>query len=446
MNIHPNHLAALLPVLGLTLSAQSASNDCNGDGIEDRIQILDGSYEDLDGNWTLDCCDAGLACDEASPTSIYAPKIALGGGFGVGITQDGRVVTWGSGNNGILNVPAGIEDPVQVATWEGHILVLQADGRVIAWGADTYGQCQVPGDLAPAVSVAGLSRGSLALHPDGTVSGWGDDYWCGAGTSSLDMPVQSNIREIAGGNAHWLYRTASGMVMGRGCNWNGQWNVPGNAQAPADFEATESWSCVLSPSGTVHAFGWGGFGQLEVPSGSGWTDIATGAYFGLALNLDGTIAAWGRNDAGQCDPPAKLQGVRSVAAGSRFSAAIHADGSLTTWGSNSVGQCDWPSQERFQLHDVDCNGNGVADWRDLLEGTAEDLDGDGELDDCQNPETPCPTDLTGDRVTDAMDLGILLALRGTDGQDIPQADIDGDGIVCSPDLGLLLAGWGPCPE
>lgn len=388
-----------------------------------------------------------LASAATDPATIDAPKIALGGGFGVGITEDGRVVTWGSSSNGILNVPTGIEDPVEVATWSGHILVLQADGRIVAWGANSYGQCEVPTNLAPAVSIAGLSRGSLALHADGTVSGWGDSYWCGAGTRTLDLPTHGGIRELSGGNAHWLYRTADGHVVGRGCNWNGQWNVPGHAQPPLDFEATESWSCVLSPSGTVHAFGWGGYGQLNVPGGDGWTDIATGSYFGIALHENGSIAGWGRNEAGQCQAPGGLSSVRAVAAGGNFAAAIHDDGSLTMWGANNVGQCDWPAHERFRLHDVDCDGNGVADWRDLLEGTAEDLDGDGIRDDCQeDPEPDCPTDLSGDRVTDAVDLGILLALRGTDGQDFPQADIDGDGIVCSTDLGWLLVGWGPCPQ
>ena len=37
--------------------------DCNGDGIVDHGQILDGTFLDLDGNGVPDCCDAGTNCD-----------------------------------------------------------------------------------------------------------------------------------------------------------------------------------------------------------------------------------------------------------------------------------------------------------------------------------------------------------------------------------------------
>ncbi len=39
------------------------SDDCNGDGIVDYGQILDGTLEDLDGNGVPDCCDNGAPCD-----------------------------------------------------------------------------------------------------------------------------------------------------------------------------------------------------------------------------------------------------------------------------------------------------------------------------------------------------------------------------------------------
>ena len=39
------------------------SADCNGDGIVDYGQILDGTYEDADGNGVPDCCDNDVPCD-----------------------------------------------------------------------------------------------------------------------------------------------------------------------------------------------------------------------------------------------------------------------------------------------------------------------------------------------------------------------------------------------
>lgn len=54
----------------------------------------------------------------------------------------------------------------------------------------------------------------------------------------------------------------------------------------------------------------------------------------------------------------------------------------------------------------------------------------------------CPTDLNGDGVSDAADLGLLIAAFGTMN---PGADINDDGIVDAADLGLLIAQFGmPC--
>ena len=423
------------------------SADCNGDGLVDYGQILDGTFDDLDQNGVPDCCDAGDACDDAPTTTIESPKLALGTGFAAAITEDGRVIAWGDNTHGVLNIPEGIVDPVEIAAWEYHVVVLQADGTVVSWGDNTFGQADVPQGLPPAVSIAGLSRGSLALHADGSVSGWGDDYWCGAGTTTLDMPDGIDIREISGGNAHWLYRMGNGFVAGNGCNYNGQWNVPGAAQPPLDFEANESWSCVLSPAGTIHVFGWGGYGIPNAPTGSDHIDIACGHYFGLALTADGSIRHWGSNQQGLGDIPAGLDSVHSLNAGATYAAAIHDDGTLTMWGDNSRGQCDWPTGERIRLVDVDCDADGVADWREILEGTGTDADGDGRLDECEGPTEPtCPADLSGDGLVGPIDLGLLLALWGTDGQNNPQADLDGNGVVDAIDLGLVLSGWGFCPE
>ena len=54
----------------------------------------------------------------------------------------------------------------------------------------------------------------------------------------------------------------------------------------------------------------------------------------------------------------------------------------------------------------------------------------------------CLGDLTGDGSIGGDDLGLLLAVFGSDD---PDADLDGDGIVGGGDLGLILSGWGLCP-
>ncbi len=67
----------------------------------------------------------------------------------------------------------------------------------------------------------------------------------------------------------------------------------------------------------------------------------------------------------------------------------------------------------------------------------------GQVDpECPKEPNPCPGDVTGDGMVDAIDLGILLASWGTANK---AADVNGDGTVDASDLGILLSAWGSCP-
>lgn len=60
--------------------------------------------------------------------------------------------------------------------------------------------------------------------------------------------------------------------------------------------------------------------------------VSSGEDHTLALFDDGSVAAWGLNQSGQCDVPADLQDVVKIAAGAQFSVALHKDGRIITWG------------------------------------------------------------------------------------------------------------------
>ncbi|NBQ56687.1 MAG: hypothetical protein EBU36_08655, partial [Verrucomicrobia bacterium] len=52
----------------------------------------------------------------------------------------------------------------------------------------------------------------------------------------------------------------------------------------------------------------------------------------LALRADGTVVAWGNNDAGQTEVPAGLDRVVGISAGLYHNVALRADGTVRTWG------------------------------------------------------------------------------------------------------------------
>jgi hypothetical protein len=90
----------------------------------------------------------------------------------------------------------------------------------------------------------------------------------------------------------------------------------------------------------------------------------------------------------------------------------------------------------------DCNGDGVVDYGQLLQGQLADVNGDAVPDVCQ---APCvPADLNNDGTVDGADLGTLVSSWGPAGIGPNRADINGNGMVDGADLGILLINWGPC--
>lgn len=82
----------------------------------------------------------------------------------------------------------------------------------------------------------------------------------------------------------------------------------------------------------------------------------------------------------------------------------------------------------------DCDGNGVIDLIQILDGTGEDTNRNGRLDSCE----VVIGDLNGDLIVDVLDLLILL---GEWGQSSSPADLNGDNTVDWLDLLILLANW-----
>jgi alpha-tubulin suppressor-like RCC1 family protein len=122
--------------------------------------------------------------------------------------------------------------------------------------------------------------------------------------------------------------------------------------------AGHAFSLALQTDGTVWAWGANEAGQLgdgsNTPSGlpvrvrglEGVEMIAAGAYFGLARKADGSVWAWGADEYGQLGqgtpspgrnapvPVARLSRITTIAAGSYHALAVDASGTVWAWGAN----------------------------------------------------------------------------------------------------------------
>lgn len=91
---------------------------------------------------------------------------------------------------------------------------------------------------------------------------------------------------------------------------------------------------------------------------------------------------------------------------------------------------------------ADCNGDGLVDFGQILDGTIIDQDGNWIPDDCDIP--PCSADVTGNGVVDGGDLGLLISAWGEVTNSTANLDFDLDGDIGCIDLAHLLAQWGTC--
>jgi len=111
------------------------------------------------------------------------------------------------------------------------------------------------------------------------------------------------------------------------------------------------------------------------------------------------------------------------------------------------------SQSRFGIieYSADCNGDGIVDYGQILNGQIADSNQDGVPDVCQcgiiaNLPACCVGDILVDGIVNGADMGGLLSYWGpVNSSPVSKAcDLNGDNRVDGSDLGVLLFNWGTC--
>ena len=261
--------------------------------------------------------------------------------------QAGKVISWGGQQTGVaapqpkliaaLTVPEGLRAVQVVTTWDNACIALKPNGTVVAWGDNKNGLNDVPEGLANVVQIAAGNKIAAALKGDGTVVTWGagapppydssnvvqiaiaDDSLFGlksdgtlAGRSNDSRFISpTNLVQIVGG-AHPIGLTQDGKVV-------------------ALKNITEKEFYIPENLGEVHSLAQCHDSQARHVS---------------ALLVDGTVAAWGRDDSGQATVPKGLKDVVRVSSSNDNTFAILRNGKVEGWGSNWFRQQDFPKELR----------------------------------------------------------------------------------------------------
>ncbi len=240
----------------------------------------------------------GSGADEQTKVPQLTNVVALSGSlgrYGLALLDHGRVIGWGSTNDGRRNIPAHATNQIAVSAGERHGLGVTESGYVLTWGNNSMGQSRPPAGLSNVVAVAAGRDHSLALTAEGRVVGWGNNM---SGESTPPDGL-SNVVAIAAGYFHNLALTPDGRVVGWGLDDRGQATPPAGLESVRTVAAGGYHSLALTASGQVVAWGDNEWGQSQVPEGlSRVVAIAAGEAVSLAWTEEGRLVVWGR-DAGQ---------------------------------------------------------------------------------------------------------------------------------------------------
>jgi len=303
------------------------------------------------------------------PTLLLDPKtghklqlihIECGGYHTVGLTKNGQVVSWGDNDHGQLghgdikarSVPTKIEaldgmDITKISCGRWHTVVLTDQGEVLTWGVgdegllgydDSYGSQFTPKKVEALagiviVDVACGEDHTCAVTSTGSILTWGKGIQTGHGEDIIvvlprlleDLSSKGGVVSVSANRYHTACVTKNGEVCTFG---NGDYGMLGhgderNHQTPKHVEAlvgkkSKIVSCgcedtaVCTEDGEVYTFGQGMYGQLghgdrenqtspalvQALAGKCITQLQCGWHHTMALTSSGFLFSWGSSEYG----------------------------------------------------------------------------------------------------------------------------------------------------
>ena len=211
-----------------------------------------------------------------------------------------------------------------------------------AWGYGAVSNPPVNVTNAVALATGGSEGNSgglyLALSADGKVSAWAN-YYTYYGETNVSALTNYFVTAIAAGYQHALAVKSDGTVYAWGFGGYGQTNVPSGLNNVVAVSCGGYHDLALKSDGTVVA--WGDTAQAPIygqatnnPAATNVVAIAAGNLHSLALRADGSVVAWGNYD-GTSVPPS-VTNIIAIAAGNSSTVALRADGTVAEWGSGII--------------------------------------------------------------------------------------------------------------
>ena len=279
---------------------------------------------------------------------VIPGKDATGGGYVIGLTNDGKLFSWGKNSKGQLGIGnyTNTTTPQQIGTsqdWKtfdvgsGNVIALKNNGTLWTWGSGEsvgHGSSSnktTPTQVGTANDWKDVYAGDYnvyAIKNNGTLWGTGRNAYSslGIGNSTIQynfiqIGIDSDWKEISGGNVFtvglkvngtlWTWGSDSIGQLGNGTSSNSDVAIPTQIsnQNWNSIAAGKDHVIAIQSNGTLWAWGSNSFGQLginsttskslpvQVGTDSDWNKISAGSNHNSAMrtSTSGQIYVWGRN-------------------------------------------------------------------------------------------------------------------------------------------------------
>ncbi len=304
-----------------------------------------------------------------------------------------NVFSYGNGTTRSSPVQIGaLTNWSKVSAGRNHSMSIKTDGTLWGWGRSVEGMVGVPvtndaityispvqvGALTSWAKVSAGGYHSAAIKTDGTIWSWGANNSGQLGFNPPNTPTPTALSgswaDFSAGGGFVIAKKTTGALWSWGRNIYDQDGVLGDGtgvskSSPVQIGTLTDWSKINSGSahtlaiktnGTLWAWGANNAGQIgngesgfgrykspiQIGTATNWQSVSAGDErfytFSLAIKTDGTLWSWGNNDSGQLAAPTSNSPVQIgsltnwsvIDINLTHSLAVKTDGTLWAWGGN----------------------------------------------------------------------------------------------------------------
>jgi len=325
--------------------------------------LFDEGWVDYVAHWWSD----GTNTPDYLRSARFVNPIAAGNSSSYAIGDDYKVSAFHDTTGS--TPPPTTDDFIAVAAGWNHTLGLTKNGKVVSWG-DGPDDNKIP-SYDGIVREIGAGYNFSAVRTNyGYITDWGNFY----SPSGTVVPKPNDCA---------YYNTmdvgfANIIALGADCDtdkprlvvWGD--NTYGQADVPSDLDVENVWevamgidcAAALMYDGTITVWGECYGGIKDVPADTQFWTFDLGIGFGVGITFDDAVVVWGEGSNGELAVPTTLPPAARVVAGRSHILALDYEGGVTAWGSNLNGEIDVPeSFKSVYVPDIS-DASTDPDWTD----------------------------------------------------------------------------------